>query len=126
MEELRDWQRWQERDLWARVLAEAEAEDHEDHAVVARKKLDELADVSALDALRSNDAAAQRLIGQQWQAVQVAREQGASWAQIGEVLGMSRQAAWERFKDAIERQERYVGDLHDTDRAQAALGVVES
>lgn len=32
-----------------------------------------------------------------WLAVQVAREQGASWEDIGKVLGTSRQAAHERF-----------------------------
>lgn len=26
-----------------------------------------------------------------------AREQGASWTQVGEALGITRQAAWERF-----------------------------
>jgi len=29
--------------------------------------------------------------------VKIAREQGASWAEIGDVLGVSRQAAQERF-----------------------------
>ena len=31
------------------------------------------------------------------QAVQLARADGRSWAEIGESLGVSRQAAWERF-----------------------------
>jgi hypothetical protein len=30
-------------------------------------------------------------------AVEVARSDGASWATIGAALGVSRQAAWERF-----------------------------
>lgn len=33
--------------------------------------------------------------------VAAAREIGVTWAQIGEVLGVSRQAAWERFADRI-------------------------
>lgn len=32
-----------------------------------------------------------------WLAVDIAREHGASWADIGNVLGVSRQAAQERF-----------------------------
>lgn len=37
--------------------------------------------------------------------VQIAREQGASWADIGEVLGVTRQAAQERFNDVrVERK----------------------
>ena len=38
-------------------------------------------------------------------AVSVAREAGLSYAAIGETLGVSRQAAWERFAGAIERRE---------------------
>lgn len=30
--------------------------------------------------------------------VDVARTKGASWARVGESLGMTRQSAWERFK----------------------------
>ena len=30
--------------------------------------------------------------------VGVARDKGASWARVGEALGMTRQSAWERFK----------------------------
>ena len=30
-------------------------------------------------------------------AVELARDQGASWTDIGTALGISRQAAWERF-----------------------------
>jgi biotin operon repressor len=31
-------------------------------------------------------------------AVKVARRQGASWQAIGEALGISRQSAWEQFR----------------------------
>lgn len=31
------------------------------------------------------------------QAVLIAREQGSSWTDVGAALGISRQAAWERF-----------------------------
>lgn len=34
--------------------------------------------------------------------VQRAREQGHSWQQIAEVLNVTRQSAWERFKDVEE------------------------
>ena len=32
-----------------------------------------------------------------YQTVEDARQQGCSWAEIGQALGMSKQAAWERF-----------------------------
>lgn len=35
-----------------------------------------------------------------WRQVQLARGQGRSWEAIGEALGMSRQAAWQKFGDA--------------------------
>jgi hypothetical protein len=34
--------------------------------------------------------------------VQLARSRGLSWAEIGKALGVSRQAAWERFSRAID------------------------
>jgi hypothetical protein len=33
--------------------------------------------------------------------VEVARTQGATWAQIGEALGVTRQSAWQRFSDRV-------------------------
>lgn len=38
---------------------------------------------------------------EKWQrkAVRAAREQGATWDDIGTACGVSRQAAWERFKE---------------------------
>ena len=48
-------------------------------------------------------------------------EAGASWTQIGAALGMSKQGAPDWYRGKIAEQERYVGDLHDTERAKAAL-----
>jgi hypothetical protein len=39
------------------------------------------------------------LEGQVTALVQSAREQGYSWTRIGQALGISKQAAWERFSD---------------------------
>lgn len=38
---------------------------------------------------------------EKWQrkAVRAARDEGATWDDIGTACGVSRQAAWERFKD---------------------------
>lgn len=33
------------------------------------------------------------------QAVAAARRAGASWAQIGKALGVTRQAAWEKYRE---------------------------
>lgn len=49
------------------------------------------------DIARSRDGVEDYLV--EW--VGRARERGISWARIGEVLGMTRQSAWERFSRRI-------------------------
>lgn len=53
----------------------------------------------AIDELRQ----AERKVGN---AVAHAVWRGASWAEIGAALGISKQAAWERWRDVIERRDR--------------------
>jgi hypothetical protein len=53
--------------------------------------------------------------------MQAAREAGASWSQIGASLGMTKQGAQDWYRRKIADQEQYVGDLHDADRARAAV-----
>ena len=38
-----------------------------------------------------------RVDDKMFEVVRVCRENGKSWTQIGEILGVSKQAAWERF-----------------------------
>lgn len=53
---------------------------------------------SPLDFLRKLTACTTTLVEElEAKAVTIAREQGASWTDIGSALGISRQAAWERF-----------------------------
>jgi hypothetical protein len=44
------------------------------------------------------DFAVEKLL---YQSVQSAREAGHSWAEIGKVMGVSRQAAWQRFSRGL-------------------------
>ena len=44
-------------------------------------------------------------------AVAHALWRGASWSAIGNALGVSKQAAWERWKDALERRDRGEFDI---------------
>jgi len=46
---------------------------------------------------------------------------GASWTDIGDALGISKQAAQQFYQRKIEAQEKYAGDFHDAARARAAL-----
>lgn len=60
------------------------------------------ADPDPLAALRASVALAREVNG--WQAALVgeAMRGGATWEQVGETLGISRQAAWARFRAAVE------------------------
>ncbi|HEY7703571.1 MAG TPA: hypothetical protein VID03_01935 [Acidimicrobiia bacterium] len=60
-----------------------------------RWEVDPIEDVR--DACRV-DMAAEKLL---YQSVQKARESGHSWAEIGRAMGVSRQAAWERFSRGL-------------------------
>jgi hypothetical protein len=107
--------------MWRRVLAKSEADGHAHGVRVAQNAMAELPNVSPLDALRANAELVQLLTARRWSVMQEAREQGASWAEVGEALGVSRQAAWEFYQRAIESDERNAEPWHDADRARAVL-----
>lgn len=53
--------------------------------------------VEPLDALREVSRSEIELDELRWAQIAAARDTGASWAAIGEALGVSRQSAWEYF-----------------------------
>lgn len=53
----------------------------------------------ALTLLRDNKATIRHMESEQPALVEAARKAGATWQQIGDALGISRQAAHERFKE---------------------------
>jgi len=53
--------------------------------------------VEPLDALRKVSQSELELDELRWTQIAAARDAGASWADIGEALGISRQSAWEYF-----------------------------
>lgn len=53
--------------------------------------------VEPLDALREVSRSEVELDELRWKQIAAARDAGASWAAIGEALGVSRQSAWEYF-----------------------------
>jgi hypothetical protein len=54
--------------------------------------------VTPLEAAAATTVLIGQLQGSRWWIAAEARKRGASWADVGEALGMSRQAAWEGFK----------------------------
>lgn len=118
------WELWDtscRRRAWQRVVEQARSESNAEHLRVAEQTLAELPEVSALDGLAANHRLVNLLTGRRWFVMQQAREEGATWEQIGDALGMSRQGAHEWYGKKLAEQEQYAGDFHDTDRGRAAL-----
>ena len=72
-----------------------------------------------LEALRELCRADVELESLRRERVEVARSEGATWDEIGESLGMSRQSAWEYYTHATRRvlDESAVGSGLDEDEA---------
>lgn len=92
---LATWQSAGTRRRLEAALTQAELAGDTDGALAVRHAIAQLPEVSALDALRANAALVDQLTTQRWVAMKIARDEGASWEQIGQALGVSRQSAWE-------------------------------
>ncbi len=88
---------------------------------VLRRMVDELPDVGPLEALAASRYAVDLLVGRRWYVMQAAREAGETWEAIGAALGISKQGAQDYYRRQIAQQEHYVSNLHDAERARAAL-----
>ena len=81
------------REAWTRLAAWATGRGAEGRGADGDEALDALDDVGTL----------RRLLDQaELQAVRAARRTGRSWAEIATRLGISRQAAWERWRELDE------------------------
>ena len=58
---------------------------------------DAMADGQLLQSLKPSEAAVEGMRNVLQQQIEVLRKRGVSWSDIGAALGISRQAAWERF-----------------------------
>jgi hypothetical protein len=124
METLNDllnrWHAWGDRNLWRKVLANPDSKP--ESRALAEKQLPELESATGLDALAANVELIKLMTGWRWLAIKSAREDGATWEQIGQVLGTSKQGAQLAYRRAIEAQETYAPDFHDAAAARAVLG----
>jgi hypothetical protein len=77
--------------------------------------------VTGLDALRASRRVVELLTGARWHMMRQAREEGASWNDIGQALGMTRQAAHDFYRRKIEQQEQDIPGLYNTVRSRAVL-----
>jgi len=88
---------------------------------VIERAVAELPEATALDALEANRELVATLTAQRWYVMQAAREGGASWSEIGAALGMTKQGAQDWYQRRIAEREQVVADVHDAERARAAL-----
>lgn len=58
-------------------------------------------DANPIDALRECCRAETALEKAMWQTVGKAREEGHTWTEIGEALGVTKQTAWQRFSGGM-------------------------
>jgi len=115
---LKVWEDFNSGETWREVSATGSDQARE----AAAHFLAEISEVAALEALRANAKAVELLTGRRWYVMKSAREAGATWAQIGEALGITKQAAHDFYSRKIEEQEKYLSsDLHDTAAARAVL-----
>ena len=101
MEEQGLWEIWNKfgaRLMWTAALEDTQTEE-ERQAV--QQKLGQLPDVTALEALRANAQLVDLLVGRRWYVMQAAREEEATWDEIGSALGMTRQGAHDLYQRRI-------------------------
>ena len=114
---LKVWEDFNRGETWREVSATGSDQARE----AAAHFLSEVSEVAALEALRANAKAVELLTARRWYVMKSAREGGATWAQIGEALGITKQAAHDFYRRKIEEQEKYLPDLHDVAAARAVL-----
>jgi hypothetical protein len=83
--------------------------------------LTKLPNVAGLDALRASRQVVDLLTGARWHMMRQAREEGASWTDIGKALGMTRQAAHDFYRRKIEQQEHDAPGVQNSARSRAVL-----
>jgi hypothetical protein len=118
------WERGATRLLWHKAHGRALADGDSERLAMAQDQLQDLP--YPLDALAANAALGRKLAGQRWYVVMLAREYGSPWADIATALGEPDvDLVRADYTAAIERQEKYTGDLHDAARARAVLAADE-
>lgn len=113
-----------EREMWSTILDRTRSAGDTLKTDIAERALAKLpAEVDVLDSMRAGAEIVARLTGWRWTHIRRAREEGRSWTEIGEALGITGQAARELYKTAIEFQEQPTPPRqpHDAPRTRSAL-----
>ena len=120
MDELLDVLRLSDqRELYQRGIEQGEESGQPVDMLVSA--LADLPGVTGLDALRASQRVVDLLTGARWHMMRQAREEGASWTDVGHALGMSKQAAYDFYRRRIEQHEHPVPGSYNAARTRAAL-----
>jgi hypothetical protein len=103
---LNRWTAWGQRQALRQVLASPSPPGLAEFRAKAGKDLTALESATALDALAASTELVKHLKDLQWLVVKSAREDGATWEQIGEVLGTSKQGAQLAYRRAVDALEQ--------------------
>ncbi|MET7278941.1 hypothetical protein ABZS29_11980 [Kribbella sp. NPDC005582] len=110
-----------EREIYERRIEEAEQAG--DPVVVLVKALGELPGVTGLEALHASRRVVDLLTGARWHMIRQAREEGASWSQVGSALGTSKQAAYDFYQRKLDQQDASTDPEDNSSvRSRAAQG----
>jgi hypothetical protein len=109
------WQR-----LTRQTIAKLTAEGKDASHLIATNDAEE--QISTLDALRAGDRIAKLLNGWRWNLMRQAREEGRSWSEIGAALDMTKQGAFDYYRNAVDRQEQYAPQYSDIAAARKVQG----
>jgi len=116
------WDTYSARRAWQNAVDVHTTAGNDEYTAGAHRSLDELPEVTALDALRANAQLVELLTGRRWHVMRDAREEGASWSQIGEALGMSKQGAQDYYRRRTAEQEQHAPDFDDRSRSLTVEG----
>jgi len=109
------WQR-----LTRQTIAKLTAEGKDASHLIATNDAED--QISTLDALRAGDQIAKLLNGWRWNLMRQAREEGRSWSEIGAALDMTKQGAFDYYRNAVDRQEQYAPEYSDIAAARKVQG----
>jgi hypothetical protein len=88
---------WDDLSVYRRHLEDAKARGHAAAVEAAERGIAEIGELTALEALKGAWRLARVVSDWRDRLVAEARAAGASWAQIGWALGLTRQAAWAMY-----------------------------
>jgi len=117
---LETWQSWSTSNTFGRAEARVRAAGNKERAEQLRDIAAQGPQVAAVDALAAQHEVASLLGGWEWHTVRAAREQGASWGQIGRATRTDPEIARTAYLAKVDRQESVLAGIEGMSFDEAA------